>query len=28
MVDGERAFVIRQRESVAGLFANERLIEP
>jgi len=27
MVDGERAFVIRQRETVAELFANERLIE-
>jgi diaminopimelate decarboxylase len=27
MVDGNRAFVIRQRETVAELFANERLIE-
>ncbi len=28
MVDGDRAFVVRQRETVAELFANERLIEP
>jgi len=28
MVDGDRAFVIRRRETVTELFANERLIEP
>jgi diaminopimelate decarboxylase len=27
LVDGERAFVIRERETVAELFANERLID-
>jgi len=27
MVDGQRSFIIRERESVAALFANERLIE-
>ncbi len=28
MVDGERSFVIRERESVTELFAQERLIDP
>jgi len=28
MVEGDRSFVIRERETVAELFANERLLEP
>jgi hypothetical protein len=27
MVDGERSFVIRERESVLELFAHEKLID-
>jgi hypothetical protein len=28
LVDGDRAALIRERETVADLFANERLVEP